>query len=359
MGNFLGLPLKNIYRDVSGMVNTWRNPSKNAEMNIDTILEAMRSSAKQNFPVVSWVADDSNSDQLYEAITAGKTVLASRIKTRFKDEQAYENALRKGLRDNDPRIHQAAEYVLSMETEKRVKITKEIVAEKHFDQDTVIKAINAEANSMKQKSQSGRDDTPEKLYDTEEYVNAQSKGLGYAKDIREGIVAYNTDRILEDDPKLGKERAKEKAVKQFQSSVKRDTKLAYQDGTLDDTNAGNVLVAAEILNQDEVKDTLLGWKTQVQLGDSYDWADTKYVTFAKFVQPSGISADVYDDFLREEPYIEGEDLNGDGKTDSGTLIRNKAIYINSLPLTAAQKDVLWDIVTERSSKKTKEKYRLW
>lgn len=359
VGNFVGLPLKNIYRDVSGMVNTWRNPSKNAEMSVDTILEAMRSSAKQNFPVVSWVADDSNSDQLYEAITAGKTVLASRIKTRFKDEQAYENAIRKGLRDNDPRIHQAAEYVLSMETEKRVKITKEIVAEKHFDQDTVIKAINAEANSMKQKSQSGKDDTPEKLYDTEEYVNAQSKGLGYAKDIQEGIVAYNTDRILEDDPKLGKERAKEKAVKQFQSSVKRDTKLAYQDGTLDDTNAGNVLVAAEILNQDEVKDTLLGWKTQVQLGDSYDWADTKYVTFAKFVQPSGISADVYDDFLREEPYIEGEDLNGDGKTDSGTLIRNKAIYINSLPLTAAQKDVLWDIVTEKSSKKTKEKYRLW
>lgn len=357
MGNFLGLPLKNIYRDVSGMVNTWTNPSRKAEMNVDTILEAMRSSAKQNFPFVSWTADESNSDQLYEAITAGKTVLANRIKLRFKDQAAYENAIRKGLRDNDPRIHQAAEYVLSVETEKRVRLIRDIVAEGHFDQDTVIKAINAEANSMKEKTPSDKEAKPEKLYSAYEYVNAQSKGLGYSQEIQKGIVQYNLDRIREEDPKLSRERAEDKAKERFQSAVRSETKIAYQDGELDDSKARKVLLAAEAESEDSVEDKLLAWKTDAELGFEYDWSESQFRQYAKYIKPAGISADIFDTFVREQKYIKGEDLNGDGKNDSGTTVANKAKYINSLPLTAAQKETLWEGIVD--SKKTRARYRLW
>lgn len=359
MGNFLGLPLKNIYRDVSGMVNTWTNPSRQAEMSVDTILQAMRSSAKQNLPFISWTADESNSDQLYEAITAGKTVLAKRVKGRFKDQAAYENAIRKGLRDNDPRIHQAAEYVLSMETEKRVRIIRDIVAEGHFDQDTVIKAINAEANSMKEKTPSDKEAKPEKLYSAEEYVNAQSKGLGYAQEIQKGIVQYNLDRIREEDPKLSLERAEDKAKEQFQSAVRSETKIAYQDGDLDDSKARKVLLVAEAESEDSVEDKLLAWKTDAELGFEYDWEESKFRQYAKYIRPSGISADIFDTFIKEQNYIKGEDLNGDGKNDPYTTVANKAKYINSLPLTAAQKETLWESITYRNSKKTRAKYRLW
>lgn len=359
MGNFLGLPLKNIYRDVSGMVNTWTNPSRKAEMSVDTILQAMRSSAKQNFLFINWTADESNSDQLYEAITAGKTVLAKRVKGRFKDQAAYENAIRKGLRDNDPRIHQAAEYVLSMETEKRVRIIRDIVAEGHFDQDTVIKAINAEANSMKVKTPSDKEAKPEKLYSAEEYVNAQSKGLGYAQEIQKGIVQYNLDRIREEDPKLSRERAEDKAKEEFQSAVRSETKIAYQDGDLDDSKAQKVLLAAEAESEDSVEDKLLAWKTDAELGFEYDWEESKFRQYAKYIRPSGISADIFDTFIKEQNYIKGEDLNGDGKNDPYTTVANKAKYINSLPLTAAQKETLWESITYRNSKKTRAKYRLW
>ena len=359
MGNFLGLPLKNIYRDVSGMVNTWTNPSRKAEMSVDTILQTMRSSAKQNLPFISWTADESNSDQLYEAITAGKTVLAKRVKGRFKDQAAYENAIRKGLRDNDPRIHQAAEYVLSMETEKRVRLIRDIVAEGHFDQDTVIKAINAEANSMKEKTPSDKEAKPEKLYSAEEYVNAQSKGLGYAQEIQKGIVQYNLDRIREEDPKLSRERAEDKAKEQFQSAVRSETKIAYQDGDLDDSKARKVLLAAEAESEDSVEDKLLAWKTDAELGFEYDWEESKFRQYAKYIRPSGISADIFDTFIKEQGYIEGDDLDGDGKADKGTTVANKAKYINSLPLTAAQKETLWESITYRYSKKTQAKYRLW
>lgn len=357
MGNFLGLPLKNIYRDVSGMVNTWTNPSRKAEMSVDTILQAMRSSAKQNLPFISWTADESNSDQLYEAITAGKTVLANRIKGRFKDQAAYENAIRKGLRDNDPRIHQAAEYVLSVETEKRVRLIRDIVAEGHFDQDTVIKAINAEANSMKEKTPSDKEAKPEKLYSAYEYVNAQSKGLGYSQEIQKGIVQYNLDRIREEDPKLSRERAEDKAKERFQSAVRSETKIAYQDGELDDSKARKVLLAAEAESEDSVEDKLLAWKTDAELGFEYDWSESQFRQYAKYIKPAGISADIFDTFVREQKYIKGEDLNGDGKNDSGTTVANKAKYINSLPLTAAQKETLWEGIVD--SKKTRARYRLW
>lgn len=357
MGNFLGLPLKNIYRDVSGMVNTWTNPSRKAKMSVDTILEAMRSSAKQNLLFVSWTADESNSDQLYEAITAGKTVLANRIKSRFKDQAAYENAIRKGLRDNDPRIHQAAEYVLSVETEKRVRLIRDIVAEGHFDQDTVIKAINAEANSMKEKTPSDKDAKPEKLYSAYEYVNAQSKGLGYAQEIQKGIVQYNLDRIREEDPKLSRERAEDKAKERFQSSVRSETKIAYQDGDLDDSKARKVLLAAEAESEDSVEDKLLAWKTDAELGFLYDWSESNFRQYAKYIKPAGIPADIFDTFVREQKYIEGEDLNGDGHNDRYTTVANKAKYINSLPLTAAQKETLWEGIVD--SKKTRARYRLW
>ncbi|MDY3782370.1 MAG: hypothetical protein SOZ90_09385, partial [Candidatus Faecousia sp.] len=357
MGNFLGLPLKNIYRDVSGMVNTWTNPSRKAEMSADTILQAMRSSAKQHLPFISWTADESNSDQLYEAITAGKTVLAKRVKGRFKDQASYENAIRKGLRDNDPRIHQAAEYVLSMETEKRVRLIRDIVAEGHFDQDTVIKAINAEANSMKEKAPSDKEAKPEKLYSAEEYVNAQSKGLGYAQEIQKGIVQYNLDRIREEDPKLSRERAEDKAKEQFQSAVRSETKIAYQDGDLDDSKARKVLLAAEAESEDSVEDKLLAWKTDAELGFLYDWSESNFRQYAKYIKPAGIPADIFDTFVREQNYIKGEDLNGDGKNDRYTTVANKAKYINSLPLTAAQKETLWEGIVD--SKKTRARYRLW
>ena len=357
MGNFLGLPLKNIYRDVSGMVNTWTNPSRKAEMSVDTILEAMRSSAKQNLLFVSWTADESNSDQLYEAITAGKTVLANRIKGRFKDQAAYENAIRKGLRDNDPRIHQAAEYVLSVETEKRVRLIRDIVAEGHFSQDTVIKAINAEANSMKEKTPSDKEAKPEKMYSAYEYVNAQSKGLGYAQEIQKGIVQYNLDRIREEDPKLSLERAEDKAKERFQSAVRSETKIAYQDGDLDDSKARKVLLAAEAESEDSVEDKLLAWKTDAELGFEYDWSESQFRQYAKYIKPAGIPADIFDTFVREQKYIKGEDLNGDGNNDPYTTVANKAKYINSLPLTAAQKETLWEGIVD--SKKTRARYRLW
>lgn len=358
VGTVMGLPLKNVVRDVEAVINTARNPSNGAEMNADTVLKAMKDSARKNFPILSWKADESSSDQLYKAITQGKDVLARRLKAQFGDEKKYESALLKGLRENDPRIKTAAQYAIDGNTPKRVAIIREIVAEGHYTQDQVIKAINQKANSMKEKTQSGKESPPEKLYDYSEYVNAAANGLGYAGDVQKELIRYQADRNQENDGKLTRAEAEEAAENTFKSNVKSDAKDGYAVGELTEAQVRKVLTAADIAEDEELDDLILQWDTELELGREIDWGDTKYLEYAEEIRPAGISVDVYDEWLRQvNYYLTGVDEDGDGKADRNSAVKQKAAYINSLPLTAEQKEALWRTVS--TSARTLRKYRLW
>ncbi len=357
-GTVTGLPLKNIYRDTKAAVNVITNPSNGAKMSVDTILNAMLDSAKKSLPVVSWIADESNSDQLYKAITQGKTVLAKRMKAQFKSEAAYESAVLKGLRENDPRITQAAQYLLDKNTPKRVAIIKQIVAEGNYTQDQVIKAVNQKANSMKEKSESSKDKKPEKLYNYDEFVHAAANGLGYSGDVMEGMISYQADRNQEDDKKLTRQQAEEDAQKTFRSGVKKETKDGYSIGELTEEQVRKALLAVGYWDEDDVEDILLQWNTELTLGGEIDWSDSKYLEYAQEIEPAGISAEIYDEWLRAAKYdLVGEDADGDGEIDRYSAIKQKAAYINALPLTAEQKDALFATVTD--SARTRRKYKLW
>lgn len=358
VGTVMGLPLKNVVRDVEAVINTAKNPSNGAEMSADTVLKAMKDSARKNFPILSWKADESSSDQLYKAITQGKDVLARRLKAQFGDEKKYESALLKGLRENDPRIKTAAQYALDLNTPKRVAIIREIVAEGHYTQDQVIKAINQKALSMKEKTQSDKDSPPEKLYDYSEYVNAAANGLGYAGDVQKELIRYQADRNQEADGKLTRQEAESDALKTFKSNVKGDAKDGYAAGELTEAQARKVLEAADIAKDEELDDLILQWDTELELGREIDWGDTKYLEYAEEIRPAGISVDVYDEWLRQVKYhLKGEDEDGDGEIDRYTAVKQKAAYINDLPLTAEQKDALFATVTD--SARTRRKYKLW
>ena len=55
----------------------------------------------------------------------------------------------------------------------------------------------------------------------------------------------------------------------------------------------------------------------------------------------GIGIEDYAEYCERTAGIEGEDNDGDGKTDSGSKKKLVMQEINSLPLTAAQKDALY------------------
>lgn len=340
VGTVMGLPLKNVVRDVEAVINTARNPSNGAEMNADTVLKAMGDSARKNFPILSWKADESSSDQLYKAITQGKDVLARRLKAQFGDEKKYESALLKGLRENDPRIKAAAQYAIDGNTPKRVAIIREIVAEGHYTQDQVIKAINQKANSMKEKTQSGKESPPEKLYDYSEYVNAAANGLGYAGDVQKELIRYQADRNQEADGKLTRQEAESDALKTFQSNVKSDAKDGYAAGELTEAQVRKVLTAADIAEDEELDDLMLQWDTEMELGDEISWSNARYLDYAETIHPAGISADTYDSYIRAVSRLSSIDEDGDGKTD---ITRQEQVieYIDSMPISDAQKDTLF------------------
>lgn len=357
-GTIMGLPLKNIARDVEAIINMATNPSNGAEMSADTILKGMKDSARKSLPILSWKADESSSDQLYKAITQGKDVLARRLKAQFGDDKKYESALLKGLRENDPRIKTAAQYALDGKTPERVAIIREIVAEGHYTQDQVIKAINQKALSMKEKTQSDKDSPPEKLYDYDEFVHAAANGLGYAKTVQEEMTSYQADRNQEKDKKLTREEAESDAAKTIKSGIKGEAKDGYAAGDLTEAQVRKVLETAGIAEGEELDDLILRWDTELELGSEIDWGDTKYLEYAQEIRPAGIPVDVYDEWLRQVNYhLKGEDEDGDGKVDRYSAIKQKAAYINSLPLTAEQKEALWQTVSD--SARTLRKYRLW
>ena len=339
-GTIMGLPLKNIARDVEAIINTATNPSNGAEMSADTILKGMRDSARKSLPILSWKADESNSDQLYKAITQGKDVLAKRLKAQYGDEKKYESALLKGLRENDPRIKTAAQYALDGKTPERVAIIREIVAEGHYTQDQVIKAINQKANSMKQSTSSDKDPTPQKLYDYDEYVNAAANGLGYAGDVQKELIRYQADRNQENDEKLSRSEAEEDAAKTFKSRVKSEAKDSYAAGELTEEQARKVLTEADIAKDEELDNLILQWDTELELGSEINWSNARYLEYAETIQPAGISADTYDNYIRAVSRMASIDENGDGKKEI-TKQAQVIEYIDSMPISDEQKDILF------------------
>ena len=97
---------------------------------------------------------------LYDAIISGDDNQAESIRSEFrdraKDEKEYQSsinsAIRKALRENDPRILKAAQAVMNGNGIERANIAREIAAEGHFDLQDIHAAINAEIDKLRKEA---------------------------------------------------------------------------------------------------------------------------------------------------------------------------------------------------------------
>ena len=97
---------------------------------------------------------------LYDAIISGDDNQAESIRSEFrdraKDEKEYQSsinsAIRKALRENDPRILKAAQAVMNGNGIERANIAREIAAEGHFDLQDIQAAINAEIDKLRKEA---------------------------------------------------------------------------------------------------------------------------------------------------------------------------------------------------------------
>ena len=110
---------------------------------------------------------------LYDSIVSGDDKQTEYIMKQFEDQKDIDAAIRKGLRENDSRIQEAAMASMTGFGSERIRIQKEIIKEGHFKQDYVVEATNAEVkyvrtkiNEAKEYAEQGKDDKFDKIYDS-------------------------------------------------------------------------------------------------------------------------------------------------------------------------------------------------
>ena len=445
--SMFGVPLKNVRRDVNGMLNAYKTIQEdinNRDTSWNTILDKIGAAVKDTVPIYAWTKDKPKADKLYDAIIGEDQTYLGRIKSTYKTDNAYESAVRKVLRENDPRIQEAAAAKASGNTAEYNRITKEIIGENHFDSKTVEMAVSSEvaamnadlrendqrikeaaiawnANDLDEYMRIAKEIISEKLFSQDNVVTAirsvansllpddgtSSSGREdslftaekFAVAIAQGDQA--TARAAKEDiiltaQKNGK--TADEAEKNFIKSSKTQLKEQFLAGSLSEYNAINALTTycdetmddadklvgewafekrygftyddrgdaykSGAISAYELQDILInvGGKTEEEAAwqvKVYDWQNegfdidsnqkTVVEDYETYCEPAGIDKRTYFD-----AYLFYADAGEEGVKYSKTI--ECMPYINSLPLTSAQKTRLamcwW-------AESTVRKYKTW
>jgi nuclear transport factor 2 (NTF2) superfamily protein len=322
IANIFGVPIQNIRRDVNGAINLVKTIIKDVNDRDTTwgsMGDALGTAVKDTLPVAGWFSGDTKADKLYDAIVSGDTAYVNRLKGSYKSEDAYHSAVRKALRENDPRIKEAATAGHNGDPSERVRIARLIIAD-GFDQDDVVVAINAEINAMKPDDTSTSEKKEKGFYTAEDFAYEIANGD------QAGANAVKTD-IIRTAEKNGK--TTEEAEKSFASSAKSELKDLFLAGKISEQEAVQALTTYCGSDEEGATADVQYWAFKQDYPDVYaddSWFDKYY----EEIEDSGIEIDMYMSYRNEV-----KDITGDGKKEGRMAV------INSLPITSAQKDALY------------------
>ena len=333
--NLFGLPAKNIMRDVDAMFNLTNDFMSGTQTTGAGIIDSIEDSLRSSIPLLGrFYEEDSNAKKLYDAIISGDEVQIERVKNRFKDDKAIESALRKALRENDPRIIEAAQARIDGDIARYTSLVKEIKSEGHFVQDTIVAAINAEINAINKgegTTQTPAEDKEESIYKMDDLFAAIANGdRASANTVR--------DDMIKIDVANGK--SQEDAEENFNGRVTSQCREEYESGNLTGREVEDILVNYGGKTEEEAANKVLYWDFKEDYPD-VEMSEEALVKYYDQVESSGISMDVYVDYYERQKECKGVDADGDGKTDSGSKKAQILKVINSLPISKSQKDVLY------------------
>ena len=323
---FIGIPVKNIRREVNGVIDHMRIAQANAgtatKMSIsDKVYDAV----VESIPFMG--GGKSKQDKIYDAIMSGDKAYAGRIRATYKTEDSYHTAVRKALRENDSRIKEAAMAQINGNPSERVRIAKQIIAD-GFELDDVITAINSEINALTEDDSS---DTKKVkgYYKMEDFVKEAANGdTASLSSIREDI--------LQTEQANGK--TKDEAEEDFASNVKSKAKEVYLEGALSDSTTLELLTKYAEMDEAEAAEKVSYWAFCKAHPDS-NLSEANVDDYIEFAEPAQIPLAVF------EQYLEG---TADLKTirdEWGDEVKSKREQvlevIDSLDLTWQQKDALY------------------
>jgi hypothetical protein len=207
---------------------------------------------------------------------SGDQAQIDRIKSRYKDEDAVESAIRKALRENDPRIKEAAQADFDGDVEEYDRIINEIIREGNFDKDDILAAVKSERNGLEPEDE--EDDSPAadkevSIYTVEHYFTAIKSG-------KTSLANSAKDDIIKTAVANGK--SMEDAESSFYSSFRNHAKKVYAEGGLTRSEAERMLIQYGNREKDDAYWDLKEWDYFKQNGteDGY----SKYNNFYEAVR---------------------------------------------------------------------------
>lgn len=259
--NLFGIPAKNLIRDAKAIVNLFGD-----------IFDDVKPTDIGGAFVQGWTGKDkAKTDALYDAIVNGDTGKVEAIKKGYKDDKAVESAIRKGLRDNDPRIKEAAKARYEGDVAEYMRLVREIKAEGHFSQDTIVSAINTEISQLKPDKESTSSSPA--LVTASDYYNAIVNGQSStAESIKKHLVSK----------KIAEGYTEEDAEESVVSGLIGQVGNAYTDGELSRSSAESILSRYCDKEDNDIYWTLDKWDYARQNGSTEGYS--KYGEFYTAVE---------------------------------------------------------------------------
>ena len=341
IAKIFGLPVKNIMRDARGIYQTVMSFANGQQTTKAGVGYAVKSA------IPKWMggSDVSDQNQLYEAMISGDQAHISRVKSRFKDESAINSAIRKALRENDPRIKDAATAKFNGDLGEYLRIAKSILAEKHFKQDDVVAAINAEINAMSKGETTTSTQKASGMFKAEDFAVAISQGDQAMAN------AVKTD-IIQTAQKNGK--TAEGAEKSFNDSAKTALKEMFLAGDISEQKAISALVAYCGVEQEDAELQVEAYSWEAQ---GYDGVTAAAVReYNENCATLDVPKDVYMHIRKFSNNTEN-DVDENGKSINYSAMKKIMAEIDAQRITAAQKTAI-----ARSlgwSEKNIQKYKTW
>ena len=326
VASLTGLPVKNIRRDIEGVRNLVKTISGDWNTRDTTnlsLMDAVLGDVMNSIPIGGLLYDKSKRDRLYGAMVAGDAAYIQRLRAGYESVNAYHSAIRLALRDNDSRIWEAAVAWNTNNLDAYIRIAKEIRSENHFTQDDIVMAIRAEASAM-QENDSSTSSTAKGYFTNEKFGVAMSQNnVSMANAIRKDLI----------DTAVANGKTPEEDEESVRSTARSQLKQLFSAGTITGANAEKMLVKYGGYSQEDASDKVAEW----QYEKDYPELDGR-VTYSQYKR---WEVDGKSRGLDLETFTDVSEFRG-GNTSAGVRSQDEvATYINSLPISIAQKDALW------------------
>lgn len=322
---FFGIPVKNIRREIEGVINTAKNTAaNNGQTTLLSAWEKVYDAVIESIPFMQ--VKNTKRDKLYEAIMAGDQAYLGRLKSTYKDDSAYQSAVRKALRENDPRIHEAAQAKYEGRTEDYKRIFREIQKEGKFAFDDIMGAVNSDESAIRNKLEP---DKATSSYSASSFVEAVIVGnMDSAQVMMEDLISTYVAN--------GKTQAE--AEKQFATNVSSSVHDAFSGGLLDEARAEEMLQEYAGKDEEEAASKVSYWAF-CDKHPEYDLSESNVTDYLELAEPVNISLDVYAQFVSSTKGL--SDIKDEWGDVEVTKREQVLEVIDSLPLTWEQKDALY------------------